>query len=144
MLNDCYSLCSERKLVTWLRLLFRTQTLIDTYYQDWSYVARTGTRLSITISCTRIGGCLSYLASEFRNAGGGFSYLASEFRKAGILGKQISDWTFWMCECLCRGLTRNTKVVVHVPGVKMFLRDMHQREIFNCWVLRIPSNLYCD
>ena len=33
---------SERKLVTWLRLLFRTQTLIDQYYQDWSYVARTG------------------------------------------------------------------------------------------------------
>ncbi|KAK7099030.1 RUN domain-containing protein 1-like [Littorina saxatilis] len=33
---------NERKLVTWLRLLFRTQTLIDTYYQDWSYVARTG------------------------------------------------------------------------------------------------------
>lgn len=33
---------NERKLVTWMRLLFRTQTLIDTYYQDWSYVARTG------------------------------------------------------------------------------------------------------
>ncbi|XP_050408880.1 RUN domain-containing protein 1 [Patella vulgata] len=33
---------NERKLVTWLRLLFRTQTLIDLYYQDWSYVARTG------------------------------------------------------------------------------------------------------
>ncbi|XP_059142170.1 RUN domain-containing protein 1-like [Physella acuta] len=33
---------NERKLVTWLRLLFRTQTLIDMYYQDWSYVARTG------------------------------------------------------------------------------------------------------
>ncbi|BFZ16011.1 hypothetical protein BsWGS_19049 [Bradybaena similaris] len=33
---------NERKLVTWLRLLFRTQMLIDTYYQDWSYVARTG------------------------------------------------------------------------------------------------------
>lgn len=33
---------NERKLVTWLRLLFRTQSLIDTYYQDWSYVARTG------------------------------------------------------------------------------------------------------
>lgn len=33
---------NERKLVTWMRLLFRTQTLIDQYYQDWSYVARTG------------------------------------------------------------------------------------------------------
>ncbi|KAK3770224.1 hypothetical protein RRG08_064334 [Elysia crispata] len=33
---------NERKLVTWLRLIFRTQSLIDTYYQDWSYVARTG------------------------------------------------------------------------------------------------------
>lgn len=33
---------NERKLVVWLKLLFRTQTLIDNYYQDWSYVARTG------------------------------------------------------------------------------------------------------
>ncbi|XP_067654664.1 RUN domain-containing protein 1-like isoform X1 [Haliotis asinina] len=33
---------NEKKLATWLRLLFRTQTLIDLYYQDWSYIARTG------------------------------------------------------------------------------------------------------
>ncbi|XP_063417130.1 RUN domain-containing protein 1-like isoform X2 [Mytilus trossulus] len=33
---------NERKLPTWLKLLFRTQSLIDNYYQDWSYVARTG------------------------------------------------------------------------------------------------------
>lgn len=33
---------NERKLVTWLRLLLRTQTLIDLYFLDWSYVARTG------------------------------------------------------------------------------------------------------
>ncbi|XP_033753271.1 RUN domain-containing protein 1-like isoform X2 [Pecten maximus] len=32
---------NERKLSTWLKLLFRTQTLVDHYYQDWSYVART-------------------------------------------------------------------------------------------------------
>lgn len=35
----CYS---ENRLPTWLKLLFRTQSLIDNYYQDWSYVARTG------------------------------------------------------------------------------------------------------
>lgn len=33
---------NEKKLSTWLRLLFRTQSLVDNYYQDWSYVARTG------------------------------------------------------------------------------------------------------
>ncbi|XP_062591192.1 RUN domain-containing protein 1-like [Saccostrea cucullata] len=33
---------NEKKLVVWFKLLFRTQTLIDSYYQDWSYVARTG------------------------------------------------------------------------------------------------------
>lgn len=33
---------NEKKLVTWLKLLFRTQFLVDYYYQDWSYVARTG------------------------------------------------------------------------------------------------------
>lgn len=34
--------CSEGKLTQWLKLIFRTQTLVDNYYQDWSYVARTG------------------------------------------------------------------------------------------------------
>lgn len=33
---------NEKKLVTWLKLLFRTQFLVDYYYQDWSYVARSG------------------------------------------------------------------------------------------------------
>ncbi|XP_064599758.1 RUN domain-containing protein 1-like [Liolophura sinensis] len=33
---------NEKKLVTWLRLLYRTQSIIDFYYQDWSYAARTG------------------------------------------------------------------------------------------------------
>ena len=33
---------NENRLPTWLKLLFRTQSLIDNYYQDWSYVARTG------------------------------------------------------------------------------------------------------
>lgn len=37
-----FSPFSEKKLVTWLKLLFRTQFLVDYYYQDWSYVARTG------------------------------------------------------------------------------------------------------
>lgn len=33
---------NESLLPTWLKLIFRTQTLVDNYYQDWSYVARTG------------------------------------------------------------------------------------------------------
>lgn len=33
---------NEGMLPTWLKLIFRTQTLVDNYYQDWSYVARTG------------------------------------------------------------------------------------------------------
>ncbi|KAL3842229.1 hypothetical protein ACJMK2_020268 [Sinanodonta woodiana] len=33
---------NEKKLSTWLKLIFRTQALIDNYYQDWSYAARTG------------------------------------------------------------------------------------------------------
>ncbi|KAL4225000.1 RUN domain containing 1 [Mactra antiquata] len=33
---------NETKLTQWLKLIFRTQTLVDNYYQDWSYVARTG------------------------------------------------------------------------------------------------------
>ncbi|KAL5007222.1 hypothetical protein ScPMuIL_016028 [Solemya velum] len=33
---------NEKKLTVWLKLIFRSQSLIDNYYQDWSYVARTG------------------------------------------------------------------------------------------------------
>ncbi|CAH1787378.1 unnamed protein product [Owenia fusiformis] len=33
---------NEKKLVSWLRLIVRTQSLIDYYYQSWSYVSRTG------------------------------------------------------------------------------------------------------
>ncbi|XP_052229540.1 RUN domain-containing protein 1-like isoform X3 [Dreissena polymorpha] len=33
---------NESKLSQWLKLIFRTQTLVDNFYQDWSYVARTG------------------------------------------------------------------------------------------------------
>ncbi|XP_045175317.2 RUN domain-containing protein 1-like [Mercenaria mercenaria] len=33
---------NESKLTQWLKLIFRTQTVVDNYYQDWSYVARTG------------------------------------------------------------------------------------------------------
>ncbi|WAR02008.1 RUND1-like protein [Mya arenaria] len=33
---------AEGKLPQWMKLIFRTQTLVDNYYQDWSYVARTG------------------------------------------------------------------------------------------------------
>lgn len=33
---------NEGKLTQWLKLIFRTQAIVDNYYQDWSYVARTG------------------------------------------------------------------------------------------------------
>ncbi|XP_023215929.1 RUN domain-containing protein 1-like [Centruroides sculpturatus] len=33
---------NEKKLVSWLRLIFRTKVLIDRFYQPWSYVSRTG------------------------------------------------------------------------------------------------------
>ncbi|CAL4061317.1 unnamed protein product, partial [Meganyctiphanes norvegica] len=33
---------NQKKLITWLRLIFRTQTLVENYYQPWSYVSKTG------------------------------------------------------------------------------------------------------
>lgn len=33
---------NSKMLVTWLRLIFRYQPLIDMYYQPWSYVVKTG------------------------------------------------------------------------------------------------------
>jgi hypothetical protein len=33
---------SSKKLVPWLRLIFRCHTLLELYYQSWSYVAKTG------------------------------------------------------------------------------------------------------
>lgn len=33
---------NEKKLVTWLRLILRTRSLIEHYFQPWSYVAKTG------------------------------------------------------------------------------------------------------
>ena len=36
----CY--CSKRKLVPWLRLILRNQTVVETMYQPWSYAVTTG------------------------------------------------------------------------------------------------------
>ncbi|KAK3887209.1 hypothetical protein Pcinc_008687 [Petrolisthes cinctipes] len=33
---------NQKKLITWLRLIFRTQSLTENFYQPWSYVAQTG------------------------------------------------------------------------------------------------------
>ncbi|ROT83986.1 RUN domain-containing protein 1 [Penaeus vannamei] len=33
---------NQNKLITWLRLIFRTQYLVENYYQSWSYVCKTG------------------------------------------------------------------------------------------------------
>ena len=34
--------CSKRKLVPWLRLILRNQTVVETMYQPWSYAVTTG------------------------------------------------------------------------------------------------------
>ena len=36
----CYR--SKRKLVPWLRLILRNQTVVETMYQPWSYAVTTG------------------------------------------------------------------------------------------------------
>ncbi|XP_042242783.1 RUN domain-containing protein 1-like isoform X1 [Homarus americanus] len=33
---------NQKKLIIWLRLIFRTQALTENYYQSWSYVSKTG------------------------------------------------------------------------------------------------------
>ena len=33
---------SKRKLVPWLRLILRNQTVVETMYQPWSYAVTTG------------------------------------------------------------------------------------------------------
>ncbi|KAK7071162.1 RUN [Halocaridina rubra] len=33
---------NQKKLITWLRLIFRTQILTENYYQSWSYISKTG------------------------------------------------------------------------------------------------------
>lgn len=35
-------LFSSQKLVVWLRLVFRCRPLVETYYEPWGYVAKTG------------------------------------------------------------------------------------------------------
>merc|ERR1719220_2904784 len=35
-------LCSKRKLVPWLRVILRNQTVLETMYQPWSYSVTTG------------------------------------------------------------------------------------------------------
>ena len=39
--------CSKRKLVPWLRLILRNQTVIETMYQPWSYTVATGSNVSL-------------------------------------------------------------------------------------------------
>ena len=38
----CLCIDSQKKLVTWLRILLRNTWLIEYYYQPWSYVVKTG------------------------------------------------------------------------------------------------------
>ena len=47
--NNVYSL-SKRKLVAWLKLILRNQTVVETLYQPWSYTVTTGTKRSPQVS----------------------------------------------------------------------------------------------
>lgn len=44
---------SSKKLVPWLRLIFRCETLLEIYYQSWSYVAKTGMDVTILLNCLK-------------------------------------------------------------------------------------------
>lgn len=33
---------SKRKLIPWLKLILKNQTILERYYQPWSYVSKTG------------------------------------------------------------------------------------------------------
>lgn len=37
-----FHLRSDKKLVAWLRQIFRTSALIDQFYEPWSYLVKTG------------------------------------------------------------------------------------------------------
>ena len=41
-INNAYFIYSQKKLVPWLRQIFRTSALLDQFYQPWSYVEKTG------------------------------------------------------------------------------------------------------
>ena len=36
------SLCSKRKLIPWLKVILRNQTILETFYTNWSYVVKSG------------------------------------------------------------------------------------------------------
>ena len=45
-----FSIYSKRKLIPWLRLILKNQTILETFYTSWSYVVKTGNvRTSIFI-----------------------------------------------------------------------------------------------
>ena len=57
----CYH-CSQKKLVPWLRLILRTATLIEFYYQPWSYVIKTGTgQHKRNVFCACMLSCLYFV-----------------------------------------------------------------------------------
>ena len=40
--QSIYTGLNKRKLIHWLRLILRNQTILETYYSPWSYVGKTG------------------------------------------------------------------------------------------------------
>ncbi len=41
---------SEKKLVSFLRMILKTTPLVENYYQPWSYTRRTGNWLSLVVN----------------------------------------------------------------------------------------------
>lgn len=41
---------SSKKLVPWLRLIFRCHLLLELYYQSWSYVNKTGIDMRVPLT----------------------------------------------------------------------------------------------
>ena len=60
---------SQKKLVTWLRILLRNTWLVEYYYQPWSYVVKTGVFLLTTMIPARsISSSLVVLTFQFRRS----------------------------------------------------------------------------
>ena len=47
-LFSLFSTYSKRKLIPWLRLILKNQTILETFYTSWSYVVKTGNFLQLS------------------------------------------------------------------------------------------------
>jgi len=54
----CVCVDSQKKLVTWLRILLRNTWLVEYYYQPWSYVVKTGKLQLMALTLSHSHFCL--------------------------------------------------------------------------------------